>query len=406
MVVIGSPVPRSALVVGAGVVGVATAYALARRGVAVTVVDRANRPGSGASFANGGQLSYAYTDALANPGLLRHIPALVWGLDPAFRLRPGLDIGQITWLLRFLGNSSMARFHANTLAGLQLGAESRLAMHALLERHKLNFGHSVAGKMVIFQDPDTFRSARHMVALKRSHGAVQHLLSPAEAVSLEPALAARPGSFAGAVHSPEEELGDPHRFCIGLLDILQRDYGVELRLGTTIEFWEASQHSVRAMAGDGEAIMADQLFICAGIDARRLLKGTGLSSALMAMKGYSFTTAPGIAAPAMSITDVARKIVFCPLDGKLRVAGLAELGAYDTRIDTKRLGELVAGATAALPEAADYSAVGAGWAGIRPMTANSLPISRRVQPRVVVNVGHGMLGWTYAMGSAERAACL
>jgi D-amino-acid dehydrogenase len=124
------------------------------------------------------------------------------------------------------------------------------------------------------------------------------------------------------------------------------------------------------------------------------------------MKGYSFTAAPGQASPKMSITDVSRKLVFCPLNGMMRVAGLAELGARDIAVDPRQLATLLSTAAGVLPLAADYVGSCQSWAGIRPMTANALPIIRKVTPRVTINIGHGMLGWTYAMGSAERAARL
>jgi D-amino-acid dehydrogenase len=108
----------------------------------------------------------------------------------------------------------------------------------------------------------------------------------------------------------------------------------------------------------------------------------------------------------MNITDVSKKVVFCPLDGAIRVAGLAELGVRNTRVDQRQLATLVSAAAGVLPRAADYAASYQGWAGIRPMTANALPIIRTIAPRVTINVGHGMLIWTYAMGSAERAARL
>jgi D-amino-acid dehydrogenase len=108
----------------------------------------------------------------------------------------------------------------------------------------------------------------------------------------------------------------------------------------------------------------------------------------------------------MSITDISRKTVFCPLDGAIRVAGIAELGARSTKIDPHQLASLVSTAAGVLPHAADYAGSYQSWAGIRPMTANALPIIGKVAPRVTINIGHGMLGWTYAMGSAERAARL
>ena len=183
-------------------------------------------------------------------------------------------------------------------------------------------------------------------------------------------------------------------------------YGVQVRLATEVESWNADSDTAMVTTKAGETIKADQLVICAGMDAAKLLKKHGLGSSLMPMKGYSFTADPGQASPRMSITDVSRKVVFCPLDGAIRVAGLAELGARDTIVDQRQLAALVSTASGVLPRAADYAASYQGWAGIRPMTANALPIIRKIAPRVTINVGHGMLGWTYAMGSAERAARL
>lgn len=398
--------PRRAIVLGAGVVGIATAYALARRGVEVTIIDRAAVAGSGASFANGAQLSYIYTDALASNSLLKRLPSLALGLDSSFRLRPNLDPSQIAWFMRFLRNCTHQRFLENSLAGLQLGLESQLAMHALLEQHKIEFGHQSAGKMLVYDDAAAFQSACDMVSVRQSHGAEQEVLTPTEAVNKEAALAERAGGFIGAVYSPQEELGDPHKFCNALLSQLVKAYGVQVRLATEVESWNADSDTVMVTTKAGETIACDQLVLCAGMDAANLLKKHGLGSSLMPMKGYSFTAAPGQASPKMSITDVSKKVVFCPLDGAVRVAGLAELGVRNTRVDQRQLAALVSTAEAALPRAADYAASYQGWAGIRPMTANALPIIRKIAPRVTINVGHGMLGWTYAMGSAERAARL
>lgn len=398
--------PRSAIVLGAGVVGVATAYALAIRGVEVTIIDRAEIAGSGASFANGAQLSYIYTDALASNSLLKRLPFLALGLDPAFRLRPSLDPSQIAWFMRFICNCTRQRFLENSLEGLQLGLESQLAMRALLQKHNIEFGHQSAGKMLVYDDAAAFKSACDMVSLRQSHGAVQEILTPQEAVNKEGVLAERAGRFVGAIYSPQEELGDPHKFCNALLSQLVTSYNVQVRMATDVARWKADKDMAVVFTKTGEAITADQLVICTGIDATNLLKKHGFGTSLMSMKGYSFTAAPGQASPIMSITDVSRKIVFCPLNGMIRVAGIAELGARDTSVDPRQLASLVSAASDVLPRAANYAASYNGWAGIRPMTANALPIIRKLAPRVTINIGHGMLGWTYAMGSGERAAQL
>ncbi|MEJ6011494.1 FAD-dependent oxidoreductase [Novosphingobium aquae] len=395
--------PRSAIVIGAGVVGLATAYALARRGVAVTVIESRDAPGCEASFANGAQLSYAYTDALASPALLRHMPGIVLGMDPATQLRPSLDPNYLVWLLRFLRNSTRGRFMHNTLAGLKLGLESRLAMQSLQQRHHLDFGHQVTGKLHIHASAESLASARTIVAAKRVHGAEQHVLDRAEAVRLEPALADH-GPFAGAIHTPGDEAGDPHRFCIAMAALLQARYGVVIRLGTTVQDIAEDDAEARATTTTGEQLVAGEVIICAGIGSGKLARRLGLRSLLMPMKGYSFTAMPGTANLRVSVTDVARKIVLCPLDGMVRVAGLAEIGERSTATDPKALERLRIAARASLPSAANYDQIAPGWAGIRPMTASSLPRIGPVSPRIAVNIGHGMLGWTYAMGSGERLA--
>ncbi|MBS0254435.1 MAG: FAD-dependent oxidoreductase [Proteobacteria bacterium] len=401
---IGRPAPRSAIVVGAGVVGVATAYALARRGVAVTVVDRQAAPGSEASFANGAQLSYSYSDALGSPALLRKTAAVLLGADPAIRLRASLDPDRLHWLLKLLRNATGGRFMANTLEGLKLGLESRLSMIALQQEHSLQFDHAVPGKLLIYSEPHALAAARAMVRAKQRLGVEQHVLDGPEVIGLEPALAGYAGRLVGAVYSPQDAVGDPHRFCLEMARLLQQAYGATIRLNT----------GVTAVGGDGASgwvetegvgrISADELVICAGIGSAAVGRQFGLRHALMPMKGYSFTAPPGATRLKVSVTDVARKIVLCPLGGGIRVAGWAEMGSMDTTVDPGPLNWLRAAAQQVLPNVADYSRIGAGWAGLRPMSPNSLPRIARVAPRVSVNVGHGMLGWTYAMGSAERLA--
>ncbi len=396
--------PQSAIVLGAGVVGMATAYALARRGVQVTVVDACDAPGCGASFANGAQLSYAYTEALASPALLQSLPMMLLGKNSAIRFHPALDISQWQWLLRFLRNASPTRFRSNTLAGLELGLESQVAMKALQNRHALDFGHVTTGKLHIYDNDLSLSAALEILALKRSFGAVQEAVSAEEARAIEPALIARRAPVAGAVWSPQEEVGDPYRFCTAMMALLTRDYGVTMRLGTTVLGLDG--HTAAVMTAQGEQISADDLVICAGIGSLRFARKLGLRARLQPMKGYSLTVQPGPSKLTVSVTDVSRKVVLCPLGGAVRIAGIAELGTADTTVEPAALAQLKATAQDCLPDVGDYTQMVAGWSGIRPMSANSLPQIGRVAARVAVNIGHGMLGWTFAMGSGERLAAV
>lgn len=395
---------RSVIVVGAGVVGVAMAYALARRHFSVTLIEAEREPGAGTSRANGAQLSYVFTDALASPSLLRRAPGLLLGLDPVFRWRVPFEAQYFRWLLKFVRNAAPSSFRANTLEGLRLGLESRAALHALLARHPLEFAHREAGKIHIHDDPSTFSAAHEIVALKRDHGASQEMLTYRETLAVEPALANRTGSFVGAVHSPQEEVGDPFRFCHAMLALLRSQYAVDVRLGTSIVRIRDSGQRALALAADGEELSADALVLCGGIGSNQFMRSMGCSDTLVPMKGYSFNAPRGTATPRHSITDVARKWVMCELGDTIRVAGLAELGMRDLSVDPRRLAGLISSACDAMPAAADYGRASDGWAGLRSMTPTSLPVVRCVSPRLALNVGHGMLGWTFAMGTAERLA--
>ena len=393
------------VVLGAGVVGVTTAYSLARRGYSVILLDRADGPAQGSSFANGAQLSYAYTDALAQPALLAGIPAILAGLNPAFRLRFTPDPDFLRWGLSFLRNCTKTRFAANTRAALVLGFESRLAMARLRDRHPFDFGHARPGKMHIFRDHASLQNARDTVAIKQVANVSQELLTPAKAIGIEPALS-EIGSFVGALWTPSEEIGDPHRFCHGLLAILTRQFAVRTKFGFTIAGVDERKDRIVVRSSDGVTVSARNAVVCLGADAPGVLGKMGIRAPILPMKGYSFTAPPGANAPKVSVTDSARKIVFCRLSDSMRVAGLAELNNGDPRPDPARLQLLIDNAEAAMPKAAAYRETSAGWAGLRPMTANSIPIIKRARERVFLNIGHGMLGWTFAAGAAERVAKL
>ena len=402
-----SPTPRDAdvAVVGAGVVGMATAYALARRGRRVLLLDRAPGPARETSFANGAQLSYAYTDAMAGPSLWKQLPGMIAGRDRAFRTRVSGDPDFWRWGLAFLRNASHSRLRDNTLVTLKLALESRSAMSELLARHPIDFDQRVAGKLHVYYNAAALPAARAMIERKRPFGVQQRLITAEEAIAMEPALAGA-RDVAGVVHSPEEEVGDPWRFATGLLDVLRTHHDVDARFGFDLQHLHRDGAMWRLHSRNGDAITVPYVVVCAGIGSKALLRPLGLRVPLMAVKGYSFTAPCGTNAPSASITDTARKLVFCRLGDRVRVAGLADLNHWDAAPDRARAADLVAMARESLPQAVDYDAIDSDWAGLRPMTPWSSPIIRRAGEGLVLNIGHGMLGWTLAMGSGERAADL
>lgn len=398
--------PQELIVIGAGVVGMATALTLSDRGHRVTLVDAAEGPGLGTSFANGAQLSYAYTDAFASPSTVAQLPRLLMGLDPAFRLTPSLDPDFLRWGIAFLRNASAGRFRRNTLAGLMLAIESRAALDQLTQRHGIEFARSAPGKLILYRSAKSFAAAERVAAMKAEHGAKQSLIDAGQAVAIEPALGAIRPEIAGAVFDRGEEVGDPYRFCNGARAALAANGQSASWFRTDIAAIEPDARRPAIVARDGRRFAADRILLCSGTGSLALARSFGVRLPIVPMKGYSITAAPGEAAPTVSITDAANRVVFARLGNRMRIAGLADLAQRDAAVDPRRLATLIASARAALPEAATYDAIESSWAGLRPMTPDSLPITRPIAPGVIANTGHGALGWTYAAGSAARVAAL
>jgi D-amino-acid dehydrogenase len=396
-------VTTDVLVLGAGVVGVATAEALMRRGLSVTLVDRADGPGQGASFANGGQLSYSYTDALSSPSLMKRLPGILAATDSAFRVAVRFEPDYLRWCLAFFRNGSAGRFAANSLAGIAIALRSRALMEELLARHPIEFAHEVPGKLLLHEDAGGFRAASAHAEAKRRAAIDVRALSPDEVVGVEQALAGIRPRLAGGIFAPGDAVGDPNLFCTALVERLRGD-GLVTRFGAAVNSIEDSgMAAVRLISG--ERLTARHLVIAAGPQAASLLRPLGWRLPIMPVRGHSLTLAPGPSAPRVSITDVARKLVFCRLGSRLRIAGLADVGFTSAAVDPQRLRALSEAARTSLPQAADYDGPSQGWAGLRPLTPDSLPIIER-RGTVTVNVGHGGLGWTYALATAKRAAAL
>jgi D-amino-acid dehydrogenase len=394
------------VVIGGGVIGVTTAAELARRGLRVTLLERSETLGSGATARNGGQLSYSYADALGSRAVLFDLPRLLCGLDPAFRIRASVDPDFLIWVARFLANCSSARFSANTLAVLQLALRSRSALAALRARHSdLSFDHSTSGKLHLYDDAGKFEAAKEGMAPKNRFGCDQRALTSSEVVAIEPAAARWGRPIAGAIHSPIDEAGDPYGFTQSLAAIAVREYGLAVLTGMAVERFIAEGQRIRAVATPSGLVEADLFVLTAGSDAPALARTLEISLPIYPLKGYSVTLPATAGSPLISITDARARIVFCRLGNHMRIAGMADLGRPNRIVPRDRIDLLVAAAQTCLPDAADWSADPQFWTGLRPMTPDSRPIIGATPiANLFLNCGHGMLGWTLACGSAELAA--
>ena len=394
-------------VMGAGIVGLATAYRLSDAGCDVTVIDRA-APGLGASGGNGAQLSYSYVQPLADPAIWGQLPKLLFSRSSPLKLRPQLDPKQWRWALQFLAACNAATSRRSTAALLALAAESRLAFDRMMQREALDCDFSATGKLVLYASEAAFAAARRQLALQQSLGVVQQAIGAGDCVALEPALAHYAPHIAGAIHTPSECAADCLKTCAGLVEVLRRR-GVRFLLGTAIEGLVQRGDTVAALVTTGGDVAADHFVMALGAFSPQLAKAAGVDLPVYPLKGYSITVPTDVKAadaPRVNVTDSARKVVFARIGERLRVAGMAELVGFDEAIPDDRIASLVASTQALFPGCSSFAEL-QPWTGMRPATPTGLPIvghHRRGPRNLVFNTGHGALGFTLAFGTAEQAA--
>ena len=407
---------KRVLVLGAGILGVHTAYFLRQRGFEVTVVDRQPGPALETSFANGSQISVSQSDPWASP----HAPfkILKWlGKEDApllFRLR--MDVNQWRWGLRFLYECLPSRAEHNTLQAMRLSEYSRRTLQMLRKETSIQYDHAEAGIMMVHSNQQSFADAAEAAQLLIRNGERRDVLSVAEAVKIEPALAHTAPTLAGAIYAPNDESGDAYKFTVALAEQACA-MGVEFLFNTAIERIERKGETVSGVwvsldakidqglaAGRNDRLLtADAYVVALGSYSPGLLSGVGVDALIYPAKGYSATlpivNQPG--APKGSITDDEMKIVFTTIGNRLRIAGTAELNGFDISLNPVRCAALTRRARHHFPDLCEWDAV-KYWTGLRPATPSNLPIIGQSKLKnLYLNTGHGTLGWTEGPGSAR-----
>ena len=408
---------RHVCVLGAGIIGLSTAWQLQQAGHQVTVIDR-EAVGAGASGANGAQLSYAYVQPLADPSIWRQLPQLLLAHDSPLRFKLQLDPRQWAWGLQFLAACRASVSEQTTRRLLALASESRAGFDAWLHSTGAQCDYTATGKLVLYGDAQGFAAARRQMALQQRLGSVQAALTPAECTQIEPTLAHYAPRVAGGIHTPGESAADCLKVCHALHDQLVAG-GARMVFGADITRLQHDGTRVMAVETTQGRMAADAFVVSLGTGSPALLRTLNVSLPVYPLKGYSITVpvsdnlAGGLPAtphnaPRVSVTDAARKVVFARLGSRLRVAGMVELSAENRRIDPRRIASLVATARDIFPDGGDYDRA-EPWTGSRPATPRGEPVIG-LQPggprNLLLNTGHGALGFTLAFGSALRVAQL
>jgi D-amino-acid dehydrogenase len=394
-------------VLGAGVIGVTTAYYLARAGHTVTVLDQHGAPGMGTTRANGGQISVGHPESWASPAVpAMLLDALLNSAGP-LRVRPRADPAMWAWGLGFLFNCRHARHRRNSERIARLAVYSQAQMRELQRATGVEYERRDEGILHVFTDPSSYRHAKGLARLRRGWGIDQQVLDASECVAVEPALRSAADRLAGGIYAPGDQTGNAHLFTSGLADHCTAQ-GVEFVLNTEITGLETDARRITGALTRHGRIGADAFVVALGVYSAKLLRPLGLRLPVFPVKGYSATLPIENVerCPTVSITYEARRIVISRLGMRVRIAGGADVVGYDDGLDRVRAEAVTAPAFELFPEignpeSAEY------WAGLRPMTSKGPPVLGKTRyHNLFLNTGHGSLGWTLACGSARAVSDL
>ena len=389
-------------VIGGGITGVTTAYALARRGVEVTLIERHRYAAMETSFANGGQLSASHAEVWNHKYTL--LNALKWMTrrDAPLLLHPRPDWHKLSWFAQFL--AAMPHYERNTVATARMAIAARAHLFAWAQDEAIDFDHCRAGILHVYRERAGFERAAGVSRLLAQGGLVRRAVTPAEMRAIEPALA---GDFHGGYYTDSDSTGDIHKFTTGLAEACARR-GVACRYGETIAALKRENGGVRVTT-DAASSVFDATVICAGTASRAMAAMLGDHVNVYPVKGYSITVQlddalSRAAAPTVSLLDDATKLVSSRLgEDRLRVAGTAEFNGDNRDIRADRVAPLLRWVERHFPQVNTRRVI--PWAGLRPMLPAMLPnVGAGRAPGVFYNTGHGHLGWTLAAATAEMVS--
>lgn len=393
------------LILGSGVIGVTSAYYLARAGHEVTVVDRQPEPALETSFANAGEVSPGYSSPWAGPGV--PVKAVKWLLmkHGPLVVRPSLDPVMWVWLLKMLRNCTSARYAVNKSRMIPIAEYSRDALRDLRRDIGIQYDERSQGTLQLFRYQAQLDGAGEDIAVLKQYGVPFEVLSREGCIAVEPALAGVKEKFAGGLRLPQDETGDCHMFTQALAKHAEA-LGVRFMFNTGIDRIVTDGSRVSGVATSAGMLQADAYVLALGSYSSRMAAPLGISLPVYPVKGYSITVPikDASGAPESTVMDESYKVAITRLGNRIRVGGTAEISGFSTKLYDARRATLDHSLTDLFPRGGDLSRA-TFWSGLRPMTPDGPPVIGPTQyANLHLNTGHGTLGWTMSCGSGRVLA--
>jgi D-amino-acid dehydrogenase len=395
------------LVLGGGVIGVASAYYLAKAGHAVTVVDRQSGPALETSFGNAGEVSPGYSAPWAGPGvpikaikwmLMQHSPLVIW---------PMFDPAMWRWGAMMLANCTEKAYALNKSRMVPIAEYSRDCLKALRAETGIAYDDRAQGTLQLFRTQKQLDSIGGDVAILEQYGVPFEVLDRAGFTTVEPALKLTQEKFVGALRLPNDETGDCHLFSNRLAEMAAA-LGVQFKWNTRIEGLQVGGGAITGVFTDTGLLTADKVVVALGSHSPGLLAPVGIRIPVYPVKGYSITVpiTDATGAPESTVMDETHKVAVTRLGDRIRVGGTAELAGFSLKLREARRATLNHVVTDLFPRGGDLSQA-SFWCGLRPMTPDGTPLvgTTPVQ-NLLLATGHGTLGWTMAAGTGRVIADL
>ncbi|MGN7292928.1 D-amino acid dehydrogenase [Rhizobium sp. SAFR-030] len=391
-------------ILGAGVIGVTSAYYLAKAGHEVTVLDRQPGPALETSFANAGEVSFGYCSPWAAPGIPQKALKWLFMEHAPLILRPKLDAAMLSWMLKMLSNCTSERYAINKSRMLRLADYSRLALAEVRMETNIDYDQRMQGTLQLFRTQAQLDASAKDVKALAADGIPYEVLDPDGCIRVEPALAHVRDKMVGGLLTPKDETGDCFKFTNALAD-KATSMGVTFRWGVQIKALNVEAGEVKGVMTDTGLVASDAVVVALGSYSPLLVKPHGIDLPVYPVKGYSLTIpiVDAARAPESTVMDETYKIAITRLGDRIRVGGMAEISGYTNDLGQARRRTLEHSVTDLFP-GGDVSKANF-WSGLRPMTPDGTPVIGATKVRnLFLNTGHGTLGWTMSCGSAKVLA--